>query len=864
MKLVARERANRKKMGLMVAGALVAGAFLLSTHSEGPIAQQQERNGAVGTGSLGSVVEQNQANSDAAALAALNDGIRPETLPADASILPVQKIRWGNGDLEVMAGELLVRFEQGLSTEGQNSLLAAMGSKVMQRDEAMGYARVAVPGDEDMESFRLRLSQAEGIVSARPNVIMRGTANKCNLTGQYYGYQWHLSRSNHSNTCNTRPNDPTPVKVAVLDTGVAYENYNSYVQASDLATVPVTAPFDAVNEDYHANDDHQHGTHIATTLLGAGRISGVTPGATLMPVKVLDASNKGNEYDLAQGIRWAVDHGAKLINMSLSFPSSYLPSGLLQDAVTYASTRGVLLVASSGNNGDTVLPYPAAFREVLSVGATRMKRLANGTIVDEIASYSNTGPGLDVVVPGGNLSTDANLDGWPDGILAQTIRPGNPSQTSYYFYTGTSQAAGIVSGIATWLMAAGATAEQAKDAILSSATDLGPAGYDTTYGQGQVSLDAAVSAYVAQLSTSTPSIFANIVPVIYKSNGNEWGVARVRLVRQNGSPVANALVFGRWSGSAGGDAVGMTNSQGYVNLASPTVPDDADGAIFSIEVNTVVDPASGRRVKPMEYYYLSQGFSALMNGALDNEETEQTLIAFDVDPLDASLASQFDVTKLSRCFSIKAIGPSLGTPGVGIVFSPDFIPGLAENSVPKQEISIAFGGNLPTGSGSSSSGLVTVYNGGVGLAMMSLNKSGGVGLAMLALNKSGGVGMAMLALNRLGGVGLAMMGMSVMPLDVAMLTGMSADGTPAELIRNDYPDQFEGSNLSLNSDLLVSLGDTRFAANSIDVASMDAVITANSMEDAESDNEFELGIGTVDGLIEFAGEPPAGLITVEE
>lgn len=766
-------------------------------------------------------------------------------LPADAGMHETEVVSWGGQQLEVMAHELVVRFSPALSSLGRAQLLAQVGARVLEEQGA--FVRLKLDPHVSILTAQQRLAHAEGVSMARPNVVMTGAANKCNTSGSYYGYQWHLARFNHATTCANQNNDPTAVTVAVLDTGVAYEVYGGYTKASSLTGVSIVNPYDFVNEDTHANDDHQHGTHVATTILGMGSINGVTPGASLMPIKVLDANNKGNEFDLAQGLNWAVTKGAKLVNMSLSFPRGYTPSGLLQEAISRASEAGVLMIASTGNSGLEGIPYPAAFREVLSVGATRMKRMSGGVVVDELASYSNYGPGVDLVAPGGSLQYDANLDGWPDGILAQSIHYQNPAQTSYFFYSGTSQAAATVTGVATWMMATGASASLTRDALLQTATDLGEQGYDTDYGQGLVNLNAAVSFIASQTPTLTPGLYVNILPVMYKSAGYEYAVARVRVTRETGVPVANARIYGSWTGAASSYLTAVTDSQGYLTVSSPAVYDDADGSIFALEIYTVIDPATGRRVKPKESYYLSRGLAALLQGALDSYQTEGTLIAFEVLPSDTSLHTFFNASKLTRSFSVKALGPTFGTPGIGITFTPDFVPGLEDMSLPFQSLTISFGGPLAFGYGISDSGTVITYSGGVGLATIGFSR--GVGIRSISFGFSGGVGVASFAL-------------SAIRMDASLITGMSADGSPAELVRSEEPSSFLAANSALSGEgVLFSLNDTRFAANSVDTASMEAVLVVGAQSEAEAIMDAELGM--IEGVFELGDVPPGDLITEE-
>ena len=126
---------------------------------------------------------------------------------------------------------------------------------------------------------------------------------------------------------------------------------------------------------------------------------------------------------------FATDQGAKIINMSLSGRKS---SQMLADAVNYATERGVLIVAAAGNSGGPV-EYPAYYENVLAVGAVDFEQ--------DRAPYSNFGPQVDVVAPGGNTGVDRNGDGYPDGILQQTFQGGNYGSFDFFYLEGTSMAA---------------------------------------------------------------------------------------------------------------------------------------------------------------------------------------------------------------------------------------------------------------------------------------------------------------------------------------------------------------------------------------------------------------------------------------
>ena len=165
----------------------------------------------------------------------------------------------------------------------------------------------------------------------------------------YYSYQWHFTAIQMNNAWDISTG--LGVTVAVIDTGVAYENYLEFRQAPDLSGTTFVSGWDFVNNDAHPNDDYGHGTHVCGTIAqttnnGIG-VAGVAFNARIMPIKVLDQQGNGWDSDVANGITWAVNNGAKIISLSLGGPDY---SQTLEDAVNYAYTHGVTVVASSGND----------------------------------------------------------------------------------------------------------------------------------------------------------------------------------------------------------------------------------------------------------------------------------------------------------------------------------------------------------------------------------------------------------------------------------------------------------------------------------------------------------------------------------
>ena len=256
------------------------------------------------------------------------------------------------------------------------------------------------------------------------------------------------------------------VVVAVVDTGVA--------GAPDLGG-RVLPGWNAIARSDDAADDNGHGTHVAGTVAeveGNGLAeSGVAPEASILPVKVLDSTGSGSDVDVAAGIVWAADHGARIVNLSLGGGES---STVLADGVSYARGKGVLIVAAAGNDGGAV-GVPARLAGVLAVGAIDVNQVR--------APFSAGGRALDLVAPG-------------VGILQQTLDgAGGYADRSW---SGTSMASPHVAGVAALALAAGraTTAVGVARLLTRTARDLGPPGRDPAYGAGLVRADAALGVAV--------------------------------------------------------------------------------------------------------------------------------------------------------------------------------------------------------------------------------------------------------------------------------------------------------------------------------------------------------------------------------
>ncbi|HXU03263.1 MAG TPA: S8 family serine peptidase [Polyangia bacterium] len=296
-----------------------------------------------------------------------------------------------------------------------------------------------------------------------------------------YKYQWHMRQLGMPNAW--KRGNGKGVIVAVIDTGVS--------KVADLGETKFVDGYNFVSNNANAADDHGHGTHVAGTIAESTNnklgVAGVAYGASIMPIKVLSARGSGSVAGITQGIRWAADHGANVINMSLGGPTKM---GSMANAVKYARDKGVVIIAAAGNDGRGRVGYPAAYPGVVAVAATQFD--------ESTTFYSNWGKEIDVAAPGGNTRVDQNGDGKPDGVLQHTIVPGNTSQTDYLWFMGTSMASPHAAGVAALIMGAGVKKPDAVEEILLG-TARKPKGESATggrvddhYGAGIVNADAAL------------------------------------------------------------------------------------------------------------------------------------------------------------------------------------------------------------------------------------------------------------------------------------------------------------------------------------------------------------------------------------
>ncbi len=397
----------------------------------------------------------------------------------------------GEHDLpEFRPGEIIVGFDPNILPAERQRLVQEKGCWITRTCDWADFHLIGVPELVQPEDMARLLGQQEGVRYAELNYCVQAAFIP---DDKLYSYQWNLNNPARNDirmqeAWDIEEGDPNVI-VAVVDTGVAYEDFDIYRQAPDLADTRFVPGYDFVNDDNHPNDDHGHGTHVTGTIAQSTNnligVAGVAFRCSIMPVKAVDDDGVGDVFTISQGILFAVEHGARVINLSVG---SLRSSATLQDAVKMAYDRGVTVVAAAGNEYTkrNQPSYPAAYTDYcIAVGAVRYDLTR--------APYSSTGSYVSVVAPGGDLTVDQNGDGRPDGILQQTFKA-DPNDFAYWFFQGTSMATPHVSGLAALLASRGVTRpDKIREAIQQTARDLGPAGWDAEYGWGLIDAHAALA-----------------------------------------------------------------------------------------------------------------------------------------------------------------------------------------------------------------------------------------------------------------------------------------------------------------------------------------------------------------------------------
>lgn len=483
---------------------------------------------------------------------------------------------------------LLVHFRPDASAAERDDAVRSVGGWIDAEIPALGVTRIALPGDAD-DAFGDGPAVAAAL-AAHPAVAHAELDRVVHLTfapnDQYYATdpysglgQWGIRKAFVDKAWDST-RGAAGVVVAVLDTGVdpAHPDLAGALAPGATFLTQVTTGCDGAA----TKDDNSHGTHVAGIVAASGNnglgIAGVAFGVRVMPLKVLDCTGMGELSDVASGIVYATDHGARIINLSLGSP---FESTTLRAAVTYAAQHNVLIVSAVGNCGTTSssctslneVQYAAAYPEVLAVGATDTD--------DSVAFFSSRNSTTDISAPGRKIVSTTPT-------YATYLSTHSGATLSYAAFSGTSQASPFVSGVAAlvWSADPTLTATQVYQRLVSTADDLGPAGRDDGYGFGRVNGLRAVQATTAERYGATYDTSA--VPKSV-ATGSSF-VARVGL--------ANSSSF-TWSAADPTNAVRLAwswSSPSLTPVATPSgtlpLPADVPAGASATVTGVVVAPST--------------------------------------------------------------------------------------------------------------------------------------------------------------------------------------------------------------------------------------------------------------------------------
>jgi serine protease len=375
---------------------------------------------------------------------------------------------------------------------------------------------IRVSRGEDIHRALARLRKERGVLWAVPDFVAHAAralvpndAGEGATPGGWQALQWNFAGPFGVDAPEAWANlavDGAPgghgVTVAVLDTGVAYANHGRFRRSPDFSRYTFVTGYDFIANNRFPEDRNGHGTFVAGTIAEETNnhigLTGLAYGARIMPVRVLDDQGEGEASTIAKGVRFAVRHGAQIINLSLEFSPGVTAADIpeLINALRYARRHGVLVVAAAGNEAHTAIAFPARAPDVVAVGAT--------TEHGCLAAYSNDGSGLTLVAPGGGA--DANLPGDPNckpeapagaDIYQMTFTGSSPRRFGLPSgYEGTSMAAPHVAAAAALVIASRVlgrhpSATQLIARLRLTARKLGGPSDESLYGAGL--LDAAAA-----------------------------------------------------------------------------------------------------------------------------------------------------------------------------------------------------------------------------------------------------------------------------------------------------------------------------------------------------------------------------------
>jgi serine protease len=428
----------------------------------------------------------------AAALAALSVSVEPSRGAGVLRVAGHERTAFAAGGF-ARPGELVVVMQAAADERDAARVMWEAGGARAQRSTYGPRFRLSLDAGFTVEEAMRRLRQMPEVAYVEPNYMARASQTRAGHfapNDEFYRFQWNMKMLDAERVWGIQRGDRS-VAVAVLDTGVAYEDFGPFRKAPDWGNTVFLQGYDFVHRDSHPNDDEGHGTHVASTIAEEANntegVAGLAFETAIMPLKVLDQSGEGSFFDIAEAVDYAVNFSqggekpVKVINLSLGGPNE---SRTLREAIDRAVAAGVTVVAATGNDNASSVEFPASLPTVIAVGAVDGRKVR--------ARYSNYGSALDLVAPGGDVRRDDDGDRFPDGVAQQSLDPdaveaGRFDVFDYFLINGTSMAAPHVSAAAALLYRQGITSPSAiQRALEQTAEDLGPSGRDNEYGHGLI------------------------------------------------------------------------------------------------------------------------------------------------------------------------------------------------------------------------------------------------------------------------------------------------------------------------------------------------------------------------------------------
>ncbi len=528
--------------------------------------------------------------------------------------------------------------------------------------------KTVYPDLEELQKELLKDSSVEAVVknytvSAQvvPNDPYYSSSNSWS---QGYADLWGLQSINAATAWDTTTGSGSPT-VAVIDTGI---DRNHADISANIWTNSGETPSNGIDDDHNGYvddvygwnwcngnnntiDDNGHGTHVSGTIAGTGNngsgVVGVSWSTKLMPLKFLCASGTGSSANGALALQYAADNGAKI--SSNSWGGSPANDQLVIDAINYEYSLGVVPIVAAGNNTSNALDYaPSGDDRAITVAATDHN--------NAIASFSNTGIRIDVSAPGVEIlslkSSSASVTCTGAAIV----------NTNYCHISGTSMATPHVSGLAALMLAVNPSLsiEQVRQILRTTATDLGTAGRDNTFGSGLINAASAVAA------SASPTVLSPYISNL-KSRSTITGNTSI-----TGS--ANGASFKNYKVEAG---QGRTPSS-WTTLTTSTSP-VTSGTLVSFDTSTLPDGTYTFRLT-----------------STDTSDRPYEYAVFDVavDNFTMSFTSPFNLVALTSSVSID--GTVLTGNGLTLDhYVIDYGLGSTPSSYSTSGITLTGGGNSP-------------------------------------------------------------------------------------------------------------------------------------------------------------------------